>query len=29
VHSAEDGSVVEAITVPIPEGGIWSLTSGS
>lgn len=29
VHSAEDGSVVEAITIPIPEGGIWILTPGS
>lgn len=28
-HSPEDGSVVEAITIPIPEGDIWELTSGS
>jgi len=25
-HSAEDGSVVDAITVPIPEGVVWQFT---
>jgi hypothetical protein len=27
-HSAEDGSVTDAITVPIPEGDVWELTIG-
>lgn len=27
-HSAEDGSIVDAITVPIPEGDVWDFTVG-
>ncbi|HEX6301973.1 MAG TPA: Gmad2 immunoglobulin-like domain-containing protein [Acidimicrobiia bacterium] len=27
-YSAEDGSIVEAITIPIPEGDVWRLTAG-
>lgn len=27
-YSAEDGSIVDAITVPIPEGGVWEFTVG-
>jgi spore germination protein GerM len=27
-HSAEDGSIVESITVPIPDGGFWEYTVG-
>ncbi|HJQ77034.1 MAG TPA: Gmad2 immunoglobulin-like domain-containing protein [Acidimicrobiia bacterium] len=29
VHSAQDGSVVEAITVPIPEDNVWNLPASS
>ena len=27
-HSAEDGSITDAITVPIPERGVWTFTIG-
>lgn len=27
-HSAEDGSIVESISVPIPDGGFWEYTVG-
>jgi len=28
-HSAQDGSAVDVITVPVPAGGVWSVTLGN